>query len=120
MKLLSARFRPTSFVKPTGGNATGGADFARVSFIQCNTNTRQSHWRSFLRTLSFYQYVGSAIPRPRFSIIDESKDCFNRAFLLHIDKYRLMFCFRKVRLVTFTYKYEDHNRCRHHQRKILS
>ena len=33
MKLLSARFRLTSFVKPTGGNATGGADFARVSLI---------------------------------------------------------------------------------------
>lgn len=31
VKLLSARFRPTSIVKPTGGNATGGADFARVS-----------------------------------------------------------------------------------------
>lgn len=31
VKLLSARFRPTSFVKPTGGNATGGADFAHKS-----------------------------------------------------------------------------------------
>lgn len=71
--------------------------------------------KSSLRTLSFYQYVGGAIPRTRFNITDESKDCFNRAFLLHIDKYRLMSCFRKVRLVTFTCKYEDHQRCRHHQ-----
>ena len=33
MKLLSIRFRPTWIVKPTGDNATSGADFARVSLI---------------------------------------------------------------------------------------
>ena len=31
MKILSNRGRPTRIAKSTGGNATGGADFARVS-----------------------------------------------------------------------------------------